>query len=77
MNGKTTYSLTKTDGTIITRSSKRVYTHAVIAAGMAYDNGTRDDVAAVVGFCGSFKLAEKLAAAPGWYGVKIVEVVAV
>jgi hypothetical protein len=73
MAAKLTYSIVKTDGTAFTCNSTRAFTHAVIAAGMQYDNGVRDDVPAVLGFRGSLKAAEKLAATPGWYGVKVVE----
>lgn len=49
---KTVYEATAPDGTVITRTTDRVYTHAVLAND---DRGW-----GCIGFCGSFELAQKL-----------------
>lgn len=52
---KTVYEATAPDGTVITRTTDRVYTHAVLAKER---KGTRGW--GYIGFCGSLELAQKL-----------------
>lgn len=74
MATKTSYTATAPDGSTHTRTSARVYTHAVLATDINLDGyGKPNPKWIVTGFCGRPDLAEKLrASCANWYHQAII-----